>query len=140
MVDAGSNVLNQTLQTVSLIDQQETFGYNADGTRKTNPYGTTDIFRKYSKELEHKDRPIKADLQPRLNKFFQNVNDSDVAYIVTQMKNSQTMLFSTSPTRAASRNKAAAKDIRFQKKGSQKKTKVFNAESILYESRYGNDF
>ena len=52
-----------------------------------------------------------ADLQNRVNSFYQNCRGSDVAYVTTHVKNPRTMLWSTSPTGRNGRGEASKKDI-----------------------------
>ena len=52
-----------------------------------------------------------ADLQNRVNNFYQNVRGSDVSYVTTHTKNPNTMLWSTSPTGRRERGKESLKDI-----------------------------
>jgi len=39
--DIGTAIMNKP---VSLINQQSVFGYHEDGTRKVNPFGTTNVY------------------------------------------------------------------------------------------------
>ena len=58
-----------------------------------------------------RDEQNPADLQNRVNSFYQNVRGSDVAFVTTHTKNPNTMLWSTSPTGRKDRGQASIKDI-----------------------------
>lgn len=58
-----------------------------------------------------RDEKNRADLQKRVNSFYQNCRQSDVAYVTTHRKNPSTMLWSTSPTNRSGRGEALKKDI-----------------------------
>ena len=82
LTDAAFNVLSKP---ASLINQQSVFGYNDDGTRKVNPFGSTNVYKKHEMLGTPRgvDKTSKADLQHRLNLHFQSVRDSDVAFLTT---------------------------------------------------------
>jgi len=60
---------------------------------------------------DSKRKEIKADLQGRMNGFYQSIRESDVAFITTQTKNEHVMLWSTSPTQSKSRGSSLKKDV-----------------------------
>ena len=66
-----------------------------------------------------------ADLQHRVNKFYQDVRESDVAYVSTDTKNVRNKLWSTSPTNRENRGVSLKKDIATMPKA-EKKLKVFS--------------
>jgi hypothetical protein len=80
--DNGNSIITQPS---SLINQQSAFGYNEDGSRKVNPFGTTNVYQKHAMMGTPRgiEMAAKANLQHRLNLHFQNVRDSDVAFITT---------------------------------------------------------
>ena len=69
-----------------------------------------------------------ADLQNRVNSFYQNCRGSDVAYVTTHVKNPRTMLWSTSPTNRMGRGEASKKDIA-KMPVVRKKSKIFRGYS-----------
>jgi len=98
--------LNRTLRNTSLgslIERQATFKYDEFGTKKPGFF--------WQKKSPKRNENGLADLQNRVNGFYQNCRGSDVAYVTTQTKNVNTMLWSTSPTRIKERGKSLEKDI-----------------------------
>lgn len=99
-----------------LVERQQTFRYDDDGVKVPSFY--------WEKKAAKREPSPKADLQSRVNAFFQTCRDSDVAFIPFQTKNPRTMIYSTSPTRRIHRGASLKKDITRQQK-SPKRSKVF---------------
>ena len=118
----------------SLVERQGTFKYDDEGVKKPGHF--------WENKAPQKDPLRKADLQHRVNDFYQKCRGSDVAYITTQTKNTGTMLWSTSPTRLLNRGETLKKDITMQPKA-QKKSKIFSGydfakqedQSVLFSSK-----
>ena len=79
-----------------------------------------------------RDEDNPADLQDRVNGFYQNVRDSDVAYVTTQTRNEATMLFATSPTGRSRRGKSNQLDIAKQPP-KRRKSKIFRGYNKTIE-------
>ena len=101
----------------SMIDRQTMFGYDENGVKVPSMFWK----HKEDRRVKSKDPP---DLQNRVNGFYRNMRGGDMSYIVTQTKNPQVMLWSTSPTRRLFRGESKKKDIAMQEK-STKKSKIF---------------
>lgn len=115
--------LEKTLRNTSLgslMERQATFKYDEHGSKKSGFY--------WQHKSPRRDLDNPADLQRRVNQFYQNCRGSDVAYVTTQQKNPGTMLWSTSPTNRMSRGESIKKDIANLPKVS-KKSKVFRGYS-----------
>ena len=60
----------------SLIERQQTFAYDETGSKKPG------MFWAHKPPCREVNNP--ADLQARVNSFYQDVRGSDVAYVITQ--------------------------------------------------------
>ena len=87
----------------SLIERQSTFKYDEMGSKQPSKFWA------HKSPKRNEENP--ADLQNRVNFFYQNVRGSDVAFVTTHTKNPKTMLWSTSPTGRRDRGQATKKDI-----------------------------
>ena len=98
--------LNKSLRSSSigsLIERQERFKYDEMGSKEPSQW-----WRHKSPE---RDTEKPADLQNRVNGFYASVRGSDVAYVTMNAKNTNTMLWSTSPTNRTKRGESMKKDI-----------------------------
>lgn len=87
----------------SLIERQTGFEYDEFGSKKPG------VFWRHKSPMRDETNP--ADLQNRVNGFYQNMRGSDVAYVTTDTKNPNTMLWSTSPTNRMKRGESIKKDV-----------------------------
>ena len=108
----------------SLLERQATFTYDEFGSKKPS------LLWQHKSPKRNAENP--ADLQNRVNDFYQNVRGSDVAYVTTHTKNPKTMLFATSPTRKTNRGKSDAKDIA-KMPTVRRKSKIFRAYNKTIE-------
>ena len=109
----------------SLVERQSTFCYDEQGSKKPG------LFWQHKSPQRDEDNP--ADLQLRVNDFYQQCRGSDVAYVTTHTKNPKTMLWSTSPSNRLKRGASLKKDIAKQPV-KRKRSKIFTGYSKTIEA------
>ena len=109
----------------SLIERQVSFAYDDHGSKKPGHF--------WAHKSPKRDVDNPADLQLRVNDFYQKVRGSDVAFVTTHVKNPRTMLWSTSPTNRKIRGEASKKDIA-KMPIVKKKSKIFRGYNKTIES------
>lgn len=108
----------------SLIERQTSFAYDSQGSKKPGHF--------WAHKSPMRDEQNPADLQNRVNGFYQDVRGSDVAYVTTQTRNEATMLFATSPTNRVRRGKSNALDIAKQPP-KRRKSRIFRGYNKTIE-------
>ena len=82
----------------TLLERQASYELDEEGSKKPSTF--------WQHKSPKRDVQNPANLQKRVNGFYQSCRGSDVAYVTTHTKNPKTMLWSTSPTNRQGRGAA----------------------------------